>query len=282
MKKLQKPKISVIMSVYNGMTLGPQIKSRTASSAYLKEAVKSILSQTYKNFEFIIVDDVSTDKTWEYLRSLKDKRIKLIKNKKNLGLARSLNVALQQAQGDYIARMDADDVSLPNRFEKQVNFMLKNPSVGLCGTWAKLIDERNKVIGEVKKPLDDKNIKRMNMWITGIIHPTWLGRKLIFNKLKGYDTRYDLAEDLDFLIRAKKFTMANISEVLLLWRSPQKRRSYRDIEVMYRKSLSVRWNHFRKGNLSNLALIFLARSVISTFLFPTGLKIFLNKKAGLI
>jgi len=257
------------MSVYNGMP-------------YLKEAVKSILSQTYKNFEFIIVDDHSSDNSWLYIRCIKDKRIKPIKNKKNLGLARSLNIALQQARGEYVARMDADDVSLPNRFEKQINFMLKNQSVGLCGTWAKLIDEDNKVIGEVKKPLDDKNIKRMNMWVTGIVHPSWLGKKFIFDELKGYDTRYDLAEDLDFLIRAKNFRMANIREALLLWRSPQKRRSYSDIEAMYRKSLVVRWDHFRKGDLSNLALVFLTRSLISTFLFPTGLKVFLNRKAGLI
>jgi len=268
-KTQENPKISVIMSVFNGMP-------------YLTEAVKSILNQTYKNFEFIIVDDASTDGTWRYIRSVRDKRVKLIKNRDNQGLAKSLNKALRKAQGDYVARMDADDVSLSNRFEKQINFMLKNPSVGLCGTWAKLIDEDNKVIGEVKKPLDDKNIKRMNMWITGIIHPSWLGKKFIFDGLEGYDTRYDLAEDLDFLIRAKNFRMANISEALLLWRSPQKRRSYSDIEAMYRKSLAVRWDHFRKGNLSNLALVFLTRSLISTFLFPTGFKIFLNKKAGLI
>ena len=249
---------------------------------YLKEAVESILNQTYKNFEFIIVDDYSSDNSWLYIRSIKDKRIKPIKNKKNLGLARSLNIALQQARGEYVARMDADDVSLPNRFEKQINFMLKYQSVGLCGTWAKLIDEDNKVIGEVKKPLDDKNIKRMNMWITGIIHPSWLGKKSLFEKLKGYDPHYDLAEDLDFLIRANNFKMANIGEVLLLWRSPQKRRSKQNIEKMYRKSLAVRWKHFRNGHLSILSLPYLVRSLIATFLFPSELKIFLNKRAGLI
>ena len=91
-----KPKISVIMSVYNG-------------TPFLEEAVESILKQTYKNFEFIIVDDASTDETWKYLKFLNDQRIKLLKNTKNLGLAASLNIALRQAQGDFVARMDADD-----------------------------------------------------------------------------------------------------------------------------------------------------------------------------
>src|SRR3989338_7696747 len=123
------PKISVIMSVYNGMP-------------YLKDAVKSILNQTFKNFEFIIVDDASTDNSWNYLKSLKDKqslrssqvaglkRIKLIKNKRNLGLAASLN----------------------KRFENQVKFMLQNTQIDICGTWADLIDETGEVIGEKKFP----------------------------------------------------------------------------------------------------------------------------------
>src|SRR3989338_4647666 len=138
------PKISVIMSVYNGMPLGPQSASwrtRTASSAYLRQAVESIIKQTYRNFEFIIVDDDSTDETWDYLKSLNDPRVKLIKNKKNLGLAASLNIALRQvfdretqtesAQGDFIARMDADDICYPERMDTQLKFLKKNPDIDL-------------------------------------------------------------------------------------------------------------------------------------------------------
>ena len=147
MKVSQNPKISVIMSVYNGMPLGPHpaMRGRTASSAYsqkssayLKQAVESILNQTYKNFEFIIVDDASTDNSWQYLKSLKDKRIKLLKNSKNLGLAKSLNRAIGVASGHYIARMDADDISLPTRFQEQLKFLKRNPNIDLCGTWADL------------------------------------------------------------------------------------------------------------------------------------------------
>src|SRR3990167_9343393 len=281
-----KPKISVIMSVYNGMP-------------HLEQAVESVLEQTYKNFEFIIVDDASSDDTLKFLKSLKDKqslrsssfdelrtaglkRIKLIENKKNLGLAASLNIALRQAQGDYVARMDADDISLPDRLKTQIDYLIKNPQIDICGTWVKLIDENNQIIGTVHKPTNDEKIKKMNIWITGLIHPTWLARREVFEKLNGYDTHYDMAEDYEFLIRAKNFKMANINEELLMWRNPQNRRSQKGIERMYRQSLAIRWKYFLNGDFGIFYLPLLIRSLITTYLFPTKLKIFLNKKFGLI
>jgi glycosyltransferase involved in cell wall biosynthesis len=199
------------MSVHNGLP-------------YLKEAVESILKQTYKNFEFIIIDDASTDKSWEYLNSLKDKRIKLIRNKKNLGLAASLNVALRLARGDYIARMDADDVSLANRIEIQKKFLMSHPSIDICGTWADLINEDGQVIGEKKYPTKDIDIKNALARFSAIVHPTIMTKVKVYRQLKGYDPKFDLAEDYEFLLRAKdKFKMANISQKLLLWRLWEKR-----------------------------------------------------------
>src|SRR3990167_11352409 len=171
-----KPKISVIMSVYNGMP-------------HLEQAVESVLEQTYKNFEFIIVDDASSDDTLKYLKSLKDKqslrsssfdelrtaglkRIKLIENKKNLGLAASLNIALRQAQGDYIARMDADDISYPERLNTQLKYLERNKEIDLCGSWVTLIDETDKIIGQIKKPTSNKEIKKELFWLTPLLHPT--------------------------------------------------------------------------------------------------------------
>lgn len=269
MKASENPKISVIMAVYNGLP-------------YLKDAAKSILNQTYKNFEFIIVDDASTDESLEYLSSLKDRRIRLIKNNENLGLAASLNKALKIAKGEYIARMDADDISLPDRFKEQVNFLIKNPSTDLCGTWAKLIDEDNKVTGKVHKPLQDKDIKKMNKWITGMIHPTWIGRAKVFRQMKGYKPKYDIVEDYDFLIRAKEFKMANIGKELLLWRSVTSRRSQKHIQEMYKKSFAVKWFYFKKGKLGLNFTPILIRSFITTYLFPPKLKIYLNRKAGVL
>src|SRR3990167_8047602 len=259
-----KPKISVIMSVYNG-------------TPFLEEAVESILKQTYKNFEFIIVDDASTDETWKYLKFLNDQRIKLLKNTKNLGLAASLNIALRQAKGDYIARMDADDVSLPRRLETQLEFLEKNHDIDMCGSYVSVIDEGGKIIGRIKKPLTDSKIKKELFWLTPLLHPTWFVKKEVFRRLKGYDERWDYVEDFEFVIRAKDFKMANIPKNLLLFRSRAERRSQARIEKIYKKSLLLRIKIFKEQKLGFSYLPILARSYISTYLFPSRLKIYLNK-----
>ena len=102
--------------------------------SYLKEAVDSILTQTVKDFEFIIINDGSTYSCKEYLESLSDPRIRIIHNEKNLGITKSLNIGLREARGKYIARMDDDDISIPIRFEKQFAFMESNPDIILCGS----------------------------------------------------------------------------------------------------------------------------------------------------
>ena len=260
-----KPKISVIMSVYNGMP-------------YLEQAVESIFRQTFEDFEFFIVDDASTDETWRYLKSLRDMRIKLIQNKKNLGLAASLNIALRQAQGDFVARMDADDISLSIRFEEQINFLQKHPTIDICGSFVNVIDETDKIIGQIKKPTSDKEIKKELFWLTPLLHPTWFAKKEVFRKLNGYDEKWDYVEDFEFLIRAKDFQMANIPKHLLLFRSQKERRSQKTIEKIYRNSLKLRQKIFREQKPGVSYLPILARSYISTYLFPTRLKIYLNRR----
>ena len=130
-KNIKTPKITVLMPVYNG-------------EKYLKESIESILKQTFRDFEFLIINDTSTDESEKIIRSFKDSRIKLIKNEKNIGLTKSLNKGLDLAKGEYMARMDADDISLPKRLEIQVAFMDKNPKIGVIGAWAKVIGESNK------------------------------------------------------------------------------------------------------------------------------------------
>src|SRR3990167_8387680 len=259
-----KPKISVIMSVYNG-------------TPFLEEAVESILKQTYKNFEFIIVDDASTDETWKYLKFLNDQRIKLLKNTKNLGLAASLNIALRQAQGDFVARMDADDVSLPRRLETQLEFLEKNHDIDICGSYVSVIGEDGKIIGQIEKPLTDIKIKKELFWLTPLLHPTWFVKKEVFKKLQGYDEKWDYVEDFEFLTRAKDYKMANIPKHLLLFRSQKERRSQKTIEKIYKNTLKLRQKIFREQKLGIKYLPILARSYISTYLFPTRLKILLNK-----
>jgi len=115
------PAVSVVMPVYNG-------------EKYLRESIDSILNQTYTDYEFIIVNDGSNDKTEEIILSYNDNRIRYIKNEKNLQIVKSLNRGIELAKGRYIARMDADDISLPRRFEKQITFMENNLEIGVCGT----------------------------------------------------------------------------------------------------------------------------------------------------
>lgn len=134
------PKISVLMSVYNG-------------SQYLRQSVDSILNQSFTDFEFIIIDDYSTDNTWEILTEYveQDRRIKLLKNQENLGLTKSLNLGLKLARGEYIARQDADDISLPKRFEKQIAWLDKDSEVILVSCDLELIDSKGNSSGKFQR-----------------------------------------------------------------------------------------------------------------------------------
>lgn len=260
MKKLRKPLVSVIMPVYNGMP-------------FLKQATKSILEQTYKNFEFIIIDDSSTDNTFQYLNRLKDKRIKLIKNKKNLGLAASLNIGLKIAKGNYIARMDADDVSLPNRFEEQIKFMTQNPSIDLCGTWVDLIDEKGMKIGEKKYPIKSDQVKNAITWYTAVVHPTYMAKNSFFKKLGGYRLNFDFAEDYDLLARAKNnFKIANIPQKLLLWRLQNKRRSRFYMAKMDKLDLKIKIESLERDGMSISGFVAIIKKLILIYLLPLPLK----------
>lgn len=197
------PKISVIMAVFNG-------------EKYLRESIESILNQTYHNFEFIIINDGSTDKSVEIINSYEDSRIRLIHNSENLKLARSLNKGIDLSKGEYIARMDADDVALPQRLERQVSFMDTNPNVGICGSWIETFGNTKKEIW--KYPLKSEEILVSLIFESVIAHPSVIIRKQVLNDNK---TKYNITivEDYDLWIRLSKYTkLANIGEVLLYYR----------------------------------------------------------------
>ncbi len=260
------PKISVILSVYNGMP-------------FLKYAVESILKQTYSNFEFIIVNDASNDGTLKYLKSLKDKRIKIITNQKNLGLAASLNKALSIAKGEYIARMDADDISLPNRFKTQVEYLRANPEVSLCGCWVDLIDKNGKVIGEKRYPANDLELKNALKWYQPIVHPTFMATKKFYKSLNGYDTQFDYAEDYELLSRAiKNNKFANIPSKLFLWRLANDRRSRRYMRNIDIADYKVKLKILKENYFGKLYILYVFKKFITTFLIPIELKMFIAKK----
>src|SRR3990167_9115094 len=260
MKASQKPTLSVIMAVYNGMP-------------YLKEAVDSILAQTYGNFEFIIIDDASIDRSWNYLKSIKDKRLILLRNKKNCGLAGSLNKILKQAKGNFIARMDADDISLPKRLEIQLNFMKRNPDVDLCRTWVDKINGKGQVVGDWKPATSDKSIKRYLGWHTAVIHPTFFAKAKFFEQLNYYDPKFDYAEDYELLMRARKrFKMANIPQKLLKWRLWDNRRSRLSWEKMEKVDFEIKRQAYKRGDFGKRYIIILGAKYFITYMIPYGLK----------
>lgn len=200
------PKISVVMPLYKG-------------DDYLSEAIDSILNQTFSDFEFLIICDDPTDKTRDILDKYRhnDSRMEIYYQERQ-GLVNSLNKGIYLAKGEYIARMDADDISLPNRFEKQVEFMDKNPEIGISGTWAKPFSK--KFLRTWKRPCTHENIKAKLLFESAMVHPTVIIRKNIFsenNLCYRLDETY--AEDYGLWVRAiKVLRFGNIPEVLLHYR----------------------------------------------------------------
>lgn len=207
--KIANPEISVVMSVYNG-------------EIYLRSAIESVLNQTFKDFEFIIINDCSTDKTADILKEFeaKDNRIILFEkpiNKGFKGFVENLNIGISKARGKYIARMDADDLCLPGRLEKQFNFLEENPKVFLTGSSMILMNEKSEEIGKMNAFSNPDLIRKRTKIDNPIFHPTIMFRNepdLIYR-----DKLY-ACEDFDFHLRmlSEKRVLYNISEPLLKYR----------------------------------------------------------------
>jgi len=201
------PLVSVVLSVYN-------------AEVYLDEAIQSILNQTYTNFEFIIINDGSTDNSLKIIKKYRntDDRIILI-SRENKGLTESLNEGILKSKGKYIARMDADDISMPKRFEAQVEFLELNIDVGICGTWVEVFGQNLKT-NIWKLSTHNSRLKTELVFSSCFAHPSVMIRKdvLINNKLS-YDKKYPNAEDFQLWTELADLTnFANINKVLLKYR----------------------------------------------------------------
>lgn len=202
------PKISVVMPVYNG-------------EKYLREAMESILEQSFSDFEFIVVNDGSTDSSSEIIKSFSDPRIVYIDNGTNFGLSRSFNTAIRVARGTYIARMDADDVSALNRLERQLSFLKRHPHVDIVGSSLLFIDEKSNVLRSYHKQLDHVSIKFSSLFSTPMMHPTVMGKASVF-KSHEYNENLHNSEDYDLwsrLLFETQTHFANIWEPLLKYRT---------------------------------------------------------------
>ena len=233
------PTVSVLMTVYNGRK-------------YVREAIESVLSQSYRDFEFVIIDDGSTDDSryivWEY--STQDKRIRTF-TRPNKGLTRSLNEGLISVRGKYLARMDADDVCLPTRFEKQVKFLDENPDHVLVGCRCTLIDPGGFPICEKRDIVFtheeiDAGLMRMS-W--PVVHPAVMMRTDAIRKVGGYDERYRTNQDHDLFLRlAEVGKLANLDEILLLYRQHFESVGFTKVEMQTNTVLEIaKAAHLRRG-----------------------------------
>lgn len=200
------PGVSVVMAVHNG-------------AAYLKEAIQSILDQTYAQFEFIIVDDASTDATPDILTQFHDCRLKVLRNPSRRGLAASLNRGMAEARAPYIARMDADDLSLPERLARQRQFLEEHPDYALVGSPYYQLDAQGRIVGLVPVLTADEELK------AGLLEQNWFGhgsvmlRRQALLEVGGYNERYTYAQDYDLWLRlAERYKLANLPEPLYCWR----------------------------------------------------------------
>lgn len=203
---MSKPKVSFVMSVFN-------------QERFLKKSIKSILNQSFKNFEFLILDDCSTDKSLRIIKSFKDRRIKVFQRQKRQRLAKGLNLLIKQAKGKYICRMDGDDISLVNRLKDQVEFLDKHPQVALVGAWVKIINDKGEIIGEFKHPAKYQKIREIILSRNCFIHPSVVFRKSVFEKIGGYDESLFYSQDYDLFLRLViKYRCVNLPQFLLKFR----------------------------------------------------------------
>lgn len=196
------PHVTVILPVYN-------------TEKYIAEAVQSILNQTFSDFELLVINDASTDRTLEVLNRFSDNRLKIITNPTNLKVVKSLNKGLELAKGEFIARMDADDISHPQRFKRQIEYFNDHPEVDLCGSWVQMIGDDNYIL---TLPEKHETIKADMLFKNIIVHPSVMFRK---EKLSGfrYDETYINAEDYALWVEVMdKVRFGIIPEVLLKYR----------------------------------------------------------------
>lgn len=258
------PLVSVIMGVYNSETT-------------LSSAVKSILNQSYSNFEFLICDDASTDDSLQLLSSFKDQRIKILKNETNQGLAYSLNKCLERCSGHYIARMDADDVAFSTRLQVQVEFLEKHKNIDAVGTAVSVWDGK-KIIGVRKFPEfpDERSLLKSNPFA----HPTMMIKGSVYQKLNGYhvDRSTKRAEDLDLWFRffSHGYAGYNIQSPLLRYTETEADFNKRSLSA----AIGIAKVYLRGYRLLKMPVYcygYCLKPIVSSLL-PTSFKLYLRKR----
>jgi glycosyltransferase involved in cell wall biosynthesis len=249
------PLVSVVMSVYNG---GP----------WTKAAIESVIHQTYSNWEFLIIDDASSDETRSFLAAYaSNPKFKIITNPEQKGLTKNLNIGVKASNGELIARMDADDICMPERFAKQVEYLLAHKQVAVISGFVEFIDENGNTKGQWQDDREANSwmkIKRALPWKNCIAHPVVMMRKNIFEKYKYNETQRSSQDwDLWLQLAAHSVIIEKINEPLLLYRVHSKsitagslrKSAYRKIHNVIKKYLLLVWQQ-KKFNSFNLVVLF--------------------------
>ncbi len=229
MKKQTKPLVSVIMPVYN-------------AELYLVDAIESILNQTVENFEFLMIDDCSTDDSWHIMRAYQKryKCIRLYRNTRRKGLALSLNILLPKTRGNFIARMDADDIALPNRFLHQLRYLKKHPRVVACGGHEYVIDGDGEVIGEKRFPTDSQACREWIMNYMVIQPPLLMARGTIMRALT-YDNSIFGNDDISMHFKLlKRGDFGNVDKIIFKYRKRGDSLTHINPKKVYFLALRVR------------------------------------------
>lgn len=205
---MKKPVLSAVMLVYNG-------------EKHLREAIDSVLNQSFKEFEFIIINDGSTDSSLDIINQYSDDRIRIINNITNLGIPRSRNIGLKEAQGEFLAWCDCDDLNFPDRFEEQINFLKANGKYIACGSWQLYSNGKKYLVHKTKK--QPELVKAMLLFKPSIMNPTSMLRLSMINGNKlYYNTDLTIAEDHDLFLRCSMaFPLTNIQKVLVKYRASE-------------------------------------------------------------
>ena len=223
--KKNKPLISVVMPAHN-------------VQKYINSAIESVLNQSFKKLELIIVNDASTDKTLDIIRSFakKDSRIKVVNNDTILNIARSLNKGISLASSNIIARMDADDIALPNRLELQYKLINSSKNIAVVGSDIVIIDPVGNKIGLRKYPESSGELKNCLFKYSPFAHPVVMFKKDMFEEVGGYNPKYSPTEDLDLWFRlGRKHQFKSIRQTLLKYRVHEKSSSHsmiKDLEIL--------------------------------------------------
>ena len=211
MERLRQPLVSVLLPVYNG-------------AVFLEGGIESILSQSYRNIELIVINDGSSDDSAKIISNFQDPRIRAY-HQENQGLATTLNRAISLAHGEYLARQDQDDLSLPQRIEKQVRFLDAHPNCGMVGGWAEIWMENVKSERTHQHPSENSHLKYDLLFDNPFVHSSVMLRKSVCDTVGCYSTDMSRQppEDYELWSRvARHFEVANIPEILLVYREVQK------------------------------------------------------------